>query len=458
MVGTVGAARRLGGRIALTATAAAFAIGLAVGAAAVFGALGLVGSAVHGRAVVVIAFVVAAVAAIADAAGLRVRPQVHFQVPERWRRTMPLPRAVFLYGVLLGTGLTTYVPAAAAWALLPLSLALGNVGGALAVGISFALGRAVPVLVLAVRGEETALAERPQGLRILRCLTAVALLAALVAGEAHAATTVASPGADPSAAGADVAWQQPGIGGFLLRSGQAAARLPGNDPAIGGLLVAWHSGSSVTVAARDTLAPAQQETIPGVQKLAVSDQWLVYRAAQADGGAQIRAQALTDLSRSARVTSVRHGASLGRPYLSGDLVVYHYATAGRGRLTAVDVATGARRILRSSDTDQLLNPSLLGARLLYVRESRCSQQLRLGPLGSGKEHVLYELPPLAGQDLGHERRHTSQGEHLPCPGRPRPTSKMLWTTALSATTAYVTILTPRRGGRTTPSLLAVARR
>jgi hypothetical protein len=92
-----------------------------------------------------------------------------------------------------------------------------------------------------------------------------------------------------------------------------------------------------------------------------------------------------------------------------------------------------------------------------VRASRCSQELRLGPPGSGKERVLYRLPPLAGQDRGHERHHTNQGERLPCPHRPKPTTRMLWTTALSATTAYVTLLRRVRGGRTTPTLLAIPR-
>jgi hypothetical protein len=72
--------------------------------------------------------------------------------------------------------------------------------------------------------------------------------------------------------------------------------------------------------------------------------------------------------------------------------------------------------------------------------------------------VLYETAPLAGQDQGHEPGHTHQGERLPCPFRPKPTTRMLWTTALSATTAYVTVLKPVAGGRTVPTLLAVARR
>jgi len=450
MVGTVSAARQ-DGRRALALTAAAFTLALALGAVLVFGGLGLLGEWAHTRALVVAAAVVAAAAILSDAAGLRVRPQIRFQVPERWRRTMPLPRALFLYGLLLGTGLTTYVPATAAWALPALSLALGDVPGSLAMGLGFAAGRALPVLVLAVRGEETALAERPQGLRVLRVLIAASLLLALVAGEVHAAATVASPAGDPSAAGTDLAWQTPGVGGFLSRSG-VATPLPGSDPAVGGALIAWHVGSAVTVAARDTLTPVLQETLPAAQKLAVSDRWLVYRA-----GRQIRVQPLSDPSRSALVVEVKRAGELGRPSLDDDLVLYHHATAAGSWLTSVNVATGRRRRLRFARDAQLLNPSLLGASLLYVRASRCSQELRLGPIGGGKERVLYELPPPAGQDRGHEGHHTSQGEHLPCPHRPKPTARILWTTALSGTTAYVTILRPRRGGRTTPALLAIPR-
>jgi hypothetical protein len=450
MVGTVSAARH-DGRKALALTSAAFTLGLALGASVVFGGLGLLGAWTHTHALVVVAVVVAAAAIFSDGAGLHVRPQIRFQVPEGWRHTMPLPRALFLYGLLLGTGLTTYVPAAAAWALPALTLALGDVTASLAIALGFAAGRALPVLVLAIRGEETAVAERPQGLRVLRLLTAASLLLALVAGEVRAATTVASPGGDPSVAGTDLAWQHPGVGGLLSRNG-IVIQLPGNDPAIGGNLVTWRVGATVTVAARDTLTPVLQEELPGSQKLAVSDRWLVWRA-----GREIRVQPLSDPTRSALVVEAKRASELGRPALAGDLVVYHRATAAGSRLSAVDVATGKRRQLRFARDAQLLNPSLLGSSLLYVRASRCSQQLLLGPLGAGKERVLYELPPLAGQDRGHERHHTSQGERLPCPHRPKPTTRILWTTALSATTAYVTVLLPRRGGRTTPMLLAIAR-
>jgi hypothetical protein len=444
MADTVRAAR--GSRIGVFAS---YGAGLALGGAALFGALGALGAWVSFP--LVVALVIAGLAAVADLAGLRVRPQVHFQVPEHWRRTMPLPRALFFYGVMLGTGFTTFVPAAAAWALLPLSLAAGSALGGVAVGLSFAAGRALPLAF-----DETSLAERPRGLRVLRVLAALSLALALVAGEARAATTVAKPAGDPSVAGTDLAWMQPGVGGFLLRGGQRT-QLPGKDPALGDAFIAWHSGDLVTVAASDTLTPVLQETIPGVEKIAVSTKWLVYRAGYRDGTEQILYRSITSPTQAITLTRRRPAGVLGRPVLAGDLVLFHFATAQRSSLISANLATGKRRVLRHSTDSLLMNPSVLGSSLLFVRASRCSQQLRLASLAGGQARALYAIAPLAGQDLGHERGHTRQGEHLPCPHRPRPTTRMLWTTALSTGSAFVTVIVPKRGGRTTPTLLAVSR-
>lgn len=441
MAGTVRAARDRG------RASVAFAVGLALGAAAIFVALGALGSLISGRAVVIAAVSLGVVAVASDALGLRVRPQIHFQVPEPWRRTMPLSRALFLYGLLLGTGLTTYVPATAAWALPALSLALGDVRASLAIALGFAAGRALPVLAL----RETAIAERPNGRRLLRALAATSLLAALVAGAVHAAGTVASPGGDPSVEGTDLVWQQPGVGGFLRRA-DTTTQLPGNDPAVGATFVAWHVGPTLTVADRATLAPVVQDDVPGVQKLAVSRSWLAYRTAT-----EIHVRPVNETGPGTTVEKVRQPATLGRPALGVDLVAFHRATAAGSWITAVNVVSSRRLRLRYTRDGQVLNPSLLDGQLLYVRDSRCSQQLVLGPLRGGHDRVLYELGPLAGQDAGHEHHHTSQGEHLPCPHKPRVTAKMLWTTALSPTTAYVTVLRPGRGGRTVPTLLAVSR-
>ena len=446
MVGTVSAARQRG------RAGAAFAAGLALGSAAVFTALAAVGAVVGGRLVLVVAVAIGAAAVVSDALGLRVRPQIHLQVPEPWRRTMPLGRALFLYGLLLGTGLTTYVPATAAWALPVLCLALGSLGAALAIAAGFAAGRAFPVLVLAARGGETVLDERPHGLRLLRVLAAASLLCALVAGRVEAAVTVASPGGDPSVIGTELAWQQPGVGGFLRREG-VTAPLPGDSPAVGATFVVWHKGPLVTVADRTTLAPVLEDSIPGVQKFAVSRSWLAYRTPT-----EIHVRAVSETGPGTTVVKVTRPATLGRPALGVDLVVFHRASRDASWITAVNVVSGRRLLFRYSRDDQLLNPSLLDGQLLYVRSTRCSQQLVLGRARGKRDRVLYQIGPLAGQDAGHERHHTRQGEHLPCPFRPRPTAKMLWTTALSPTTAYVTVLKPAPGGRTVPTLLAVPRR
>jgi hypothetical protein len=208
------------------------------------------------------------------------------------------------------------------------------------------------------------------------------------------------------------------------------------------------------VADRATLEPMAEDTLPGVQKLAVSRSWLVYRTPT-----EIHVRPVTETGPGKVVLRVTQPATLGRPALGVDLVAVHRASRELSWITAVNVVSGRRLTLRSSRDDQLLNPSLLAGQLLYVRSSRCSQQLVLGPARrKGRDHVLYETAPLAGQDRGHDPGHTEQGQHLPCPFRVKPTAKMLWTTALSPTTAYVTVLRPRPGGRTVPTLLAVARR
>jgi hypothetical protein len=288
-----------------------------------------------------------------------------------------------------------------------------------------------------------------------RVLATAGLVLALTAGEARTAK-VAAPAGDPSSEGADLVWQEPGVGGFLLRNGQTT-QLPGNDPALGGTRIAWHVGDDVTIADSATLQPVLQEAIPGVQKLGVSDEWLVYRVA-VSGKEELRAQSLADPTSTRTLTHPRAPGRLGRPSLAGDLVLYHLAGPGGSGLYAYDFSTGKRLQLRTSKVAQLLNPARFGSKLLYVRITRCGQQLRLGPLdGNGAGRVVYKLPPLAGQDLGHERGHTHQGEHLPCSVRPKPTARMLWTTALSGTTAYVTVLRPGNGGVMTPSLISLNR-
>jgi hypothetical protein len=259
------------------------------------------------------------------------------------------------------------------------------------------------------------------------------------------------------AADTDLVWNEPGVGGFLLRNGQRI-QLPGTDPAIGGPYIAWRNGDAVTVAAADSLQPVFQLTLPGAQKLGVSDRWLVFRARLPSGKEQLRVLSFTDPGTVRAISHARAAGRLGRPSLGHNTVVYHMVNPHGSQLFSLDLLSGKRRLLRSSGRDLLLNPARVGSRLLFVRVGRCGQDLQLGALtGRGPTRTLYRLPPLAGQDAGHEPGHTTQGEHLPCPRPPKPTKRMLWTTALTRTTAYVTVLRPAAGGHTTPSLIAISR-
>jgi hypothetical protein len=186
-----GYARRL--RTSLVACAA-FTAGALVGGALTFGGLALIGAALGagGAAATGAAAVVVVAAAVADARGLRIAPQIRRQVPESWRRRLPVPVAAAGYGVLLGLGFTTFVLSFAVWALAGASIALGDPAVGLAIGLAFGAGRALPVVLLApFAGSErggavtAAMCERPGILLALRRLDAIALIAcALVLGTA----------------------------------------------------------------------------------------------------------------------------------------------------------------------------------------------------------------------------------------------------------------------------------
>jgi hypothetical protein len=171
------------GRMRVTAAACAtFAVGALAGGAITFGGLALLGQAL-GASAPLVAAAVALAAAIGEARGTRIVPQVRRQVPESWRRRMPVPLAAGLYGVLLGLGFTTFILTFAVWALAGVSVALGDPALGLAIGLAFGAGRLLPVVVLAPAGGgrlHAAMAERPGILRSLRAVDAVALTACAV--------------------------------------------------------------------------------------------------------------------------------------------------------------------------------------------------------------------------------------------------------------------------------------
>jgi hypothetical protein len=160
----------------------AFGVGAIAGGAASFSVLALAGTALDVRAAAGATVVLAAVAAVAEAAGVRVMPQVRRQVPEPWRRVLPLPVTAALYGALLGVGFATFVLTLAFWALAAVVVLQADVVLGVLVGAAFGLGRAVPVAVLTTRPAiVTAVAERPRLLRAWRLVCAAALAATALA-------------------------------------------------------------------------------------------------------------------------------------------------------------------------------------------------------------------------------------------------------------------------------------
>ena len=463
MVETLGAASARGLLRTTRIACVTFAAGGVIGGAITFGGLAWIGSAL-GAASTAVAVAIAGVAAACEAIGVRIFPQIRRQVPEPCRRGIPLPLAAALYGVLLGLGFTTFVLTWAVWALAGISVALGDPVIGVAVGVAFGIGRALPVVAMAPSASEgrgasllQTMAERPAALRTLRLGDALALTVAAVliaSGPAVAATVLDSAGGDPSAAGDDLAWQHPGAGGVLLRGG-TQVKLPGTDPAIGGGLVAWRNGDQVTVAQRATLAPMFQLTIPGVDKLAISDHWLADRRRTSTSD-ELEARSISAPSNARQVLFARAPNQIGRPSLDVDHVVFDVTHGAASKLLIVDLAKRRRRVLRQGRFTQFLNPSRLGSRLLYVEVTRCAQELVL--VRQGNDRVLLRRRPTASQDNGFDPGHTSQGARRPCRGGARTAGNdLLWTTALGAHRAAVTLLRMVGAGATAPSLLSVRR-
>jgi len=151
-IDTIGPTGHTGGRRITAAACATFLPGAVAGGLLTFGSLALLGQLLHGaggRAAYVAAAAIALLAAVLEARGTRIVPQIRRQLPEHWRRVMPMPLAAALYGVLLGLGFTTFVLSFGVWALAGVSLALGDPALGLLLGAAFGIGRAIPIVVLA---------------------------------------------------------------------------------------------------------------------------------------------------------------------------------------------------------------------------------------------------------------------------------------------------------------------
>jgi len=435
VIDTIGPTGHTGGRRTTLAACAAFLPGAIAGGVLTFGSLAALGGLVHGaggRAAYLVAAAIALLAALLEVRGTRIFPQIRRQLPEHWRRVMPMPLAAALYGVLLGIGFTTFVLSFGVWALAGVSLAVGDPALGLVLGACFGLGRAIPILVLAP------LAGRPSGIRAtelmcerpgvylgLRRSDAAALAAASRAlivspGSAGASATNVAHGTDPAATADALLFQRLG-GPAVISRGGAEIALPGSHPAIGGRYVATVTGNAIQLFDRNSLAPVAQVDAPGADAVAVSDAWLSYRA-PLNGGDGIYIRYIADPSSPGRelLLASEGGASqLSPPAVDGSILLYAIATPSGSRVVQWLMGTHKRRTLVRSRRLLLFDPSVRGSSFSYVRaDARRSRLMVRGRQRHGAGRILFTLKRSAG---------------------------MLWSDALTGSAAYVTLLQPASG-------------
>jgi hypothetical protein len=271
------------------------------------------------------------------------------------------------------------------------------------------------------------------------------------------AERIVTGGSDPSADGGLVAWHVAGESGVLVVNGQPQPA-GGAHPALGGGRIAVIGTGVIQV--RETSGQPFSATIPapGADAVAVSAQWVAWRARGAEGDA-IYAAALGG----GQPRRVAKSYELGRPAVEGGKLAYHVPGRTGSRIVIAELATGKRKTVRRERRALLTNPSLAGGRLLYVRSVYTRQELRIGPQtsrGPRRDRRLWSMPPTGRRDAGHEpgKEHHKHGWPRKLWPRPkRGLSATLWTTALAADVAYVTLLRQVSGAPLEVAILRVER-
>jgi hypothetical protein len=446
-IDTIGPTGHTGGRRITAAACATFLPGAVAGGLITFGSLAWMGQLLHGaggRLAYVAAAGMAVLAAILEARGTPIVPQIRRQLPEHWRRVMPMPLAAALYGVLLGLGFTTFVLSFGVWALAGVSLALGDPSIGLLLGAAFGIGRAIPIVVLApLSGSATGIratelmCEREGVYLSLRRGDAAALLIAGLAlvvapGSAGATGTDVPHATDPAATADALLFQRLGGPAVMSRGGPEVA-LPGQHPAIGGRYVATVVGGAVQLLDRNSLAPIGRIDAPGADAIAVSDAWLAYRAPVGGGdGIYIRYIGNPASPAPPALLASATGASqLSPPAVDGSTLVYALATPRGSRVIQWVMGTHKHRALVRSPRLLLFDPAVDGKSFAYVRsDARRSRLMVRGRHRHGPGRILFTLK-------------RSRGE--------------LWSEALTNSLAYVTILEPS-ASKADASIVGVSRR
>jgi hypothetical protein len=271
------------------------------------------------------------------------------------------------------------------------------------------------------------------------------------------AERIVTGGSDPAADGGLVAWHVAGESGVLVVDGRPRPA-GGAHPALGGGRLAVIGANVIQV--RQTSGRPFSATIPapGADAVAVSREWVAWRAREAEGDA-IYAVPLGG----GQPRRIAKSAELGRPAIEGGRMAYHVTGRTGSRIVIAELASGKRTTVRRERRALLTNPSLAAGRLLFVRSVYTRQELRLGPQrkrNPRRDRRLWSMPPTGRRDAGHEpgKRHHEHGWPRRLWPRPkRGLSATLWTTALAADVAYVTLLRQVSGAPLEVAILRVDR-
>jgi hypothetical protein len=400
---------------------AGFAVGAVAASALVGAALGAVGALLGTQ----LAFVVAALALLAAAreAGV-VRlplPQLRRQVPERWRSELPLPVWSVGYGIGLGLGFLTFQPVATFWVACAAAVALGK---PLAAGLCFAAYGAGRALMTAWprhgQPDPTAAVEglaRRRRLLLFGNVGALLVCAGLLAAAPAAGATVQTLGAglDPAAAGTVLgrARMDSGSSNVLLepRGETPIAVSRAGAPAVDGRFLAYEDVQGVEVIdwrTRDLVARVDGQ----VAKPALDWPLLAFVRTDSTYKRLVVADFTDPTSPVERViTRISAVNDLGRPSLAGGRIAWHKVTATSSRIYAQVLATGRRSAIARSSVFVLVNPSISSRRIVWVRQNSRSCALLMRRWASPAVKRIY---------------------------RTTGTTRLLWTTALTGRTAYVT--------------------
>jgi hypothetical protein len=225
----------------------------------------------------------------------------------------------------------------------------------------------------------------------------------------------------------------------VLREGGEHTSLPGTDPAIGSRYVAViDGGERIRLMLRSSLQSVDTVHVPGADAVAVSEHWLVYRTRR-HGDDRIAARRIHAgrVGKPRALAKASRPAQLGQPDLRKDLLVFAKATRDRNWIATRKLGQRSGGIVVGSGSAAISNPSVRGSKVLYVRASRERQG-----------HQSIAVPDLHQRLMLTSLHGRGRGRTL----YRRGGNAVLWSTALTAKRAYVTIL---RGGPT--RIVSVAR-